>query len=184
MVTVTDNIIRLNSYSRSGAPMKEVLAIVVHWTAAPMQRAIHTRNYFNTMSSQYGSAHYIVDLDGSIIRCIPENEVAWHCGSSLQDPASGKIYTDMARYYFPQYVTGNTSPNFCSIGIEMCCTDSDGSIEQRTLDSCMLLCKELVAKYPQAVMITHNEIVGWKDCPRLFVRQPNVYKSFIKRVRN
>jgi N-acetylmuramoyl-L-alanine amidase len=51
----------------------------------------------------WGSAHYIIDLNGDTYHAVPDNEVAYHCGSSQKDPASGRIYTDWARAKFGRF---------------------------------------------------------------------------------
>jgi hypothetical protein len=103
-----------------------------------MQHALTTRNYFEAPKNGrngYGSAHYIIDFDGTILRCIPDSEVAYHCGSSTPDPVSHKIYTDWAREHFGEYAVNYKcySPNNCTIGIELCTLDNEGSFTPNTL---------------------------------------------------
>ncbi|PHV71881.1 hypothetical protein CS063_03140 [Sporanaerobium hydrogeniformans] len=54
----------------------------------------------------YASSHYIIGNDGTIIRCIPEKEVAYH---------AGKV-------------------NGYSIGIELCHMDNTGKPTQKAYD--------------------------------------------------
>lgn len=108
--------------ARPGAPLDKVLAIVLHWPAAPGQRAQITRDYWAGKDNKEGSsAHCIIDQDGTIIQAIPWNEKAFHVGSVLKDPASGQIYTDLARQMFGAYASNpaTMSPNRVTIGIEM-----------------------------------------------------------------
>ncbi|MFZ3132834.1 MAG: peptidoglycan recognition family protein [Desulfosporosinus sp.] len=75
---------QLIKYNRSG---KKLLpqGVVVHATATPGATAQNEHDYFNSGDRQ-ASAHYFVDPT-SIIRCIPENEQAWHSGPT----ANGKF---------------------------------------------------------------------------------------------
>ena len=83
-----------NEYSRPGKKLHKVLAIVIHWTTNPGANAKENRDFFEnkkTGMGGYGSAHYIIGQNGIIIAAVPEDEVAYHCGSSDKDPASGKV---------------------------------------------------------------------------------------------
>ena len=109
-----------NEYSRPGKKLQKVLAIVIHWTANPGANAKENRDFFESKKTGmggYGSAHYIIYQNGIIIVAVPEDEVAYHCGSSDKDPASGKVYTDEARRRFGKYASENSSPNLCTIEI-------------------------------------------------------------------
>jgi N-acetylmuramoyl-L-alanine amidase len=84
-----------NFSSRSDA---EVTTIVLHHTAGAGD-AVAVARYFQTVESQV-SSHYIVDRDGSIVRCVPDAQKAWHAGVSS--------YCDIP------------AVNAYSIGIEIC----------------------------------------------------------------
>jgi N-acetylmuramoyl-L-alanine amidase len=162
-----------------------VKAVILHWTAAPRQRAINTWGFFENRKlgkTGYGSAHYIIDLDGAILRCVPDNEVAWHVGSSAKDPASEKIYTDWAREKFGRYAENpkTTSPNFCTLGIEMCCLDNDGNFTPETVQAAKELCYKLLIDFGLGIgsIGTYHLVVGWKDCPRLWTRKPELFEEF------
>ena len=84
----------VNEFSRPGKRLHAVKGIVMHWTASPEQNARDVQAYFERRKAGtlgYGSAHYIIDQKGEIVQCMPELEVAYHCGSSQVDPTSGKI---------------------------------------------------------------------------------------------
>jgi N-acetylmuramoyl-L-alanine amidase len=72
------------------------------------------------------------------------------------------------------------SPNNCTIGIEMCVLDADGNFTPETL----LAARELTAKLLRDNHLTtddigtHHLVVGWKDCPRLWMIHPNLFESF------
>lgn len=172
-------------YSRPQTPLKEILAIVIHWTANPYASAKNNRDYFEakkTGMGGYGSAHYIIGLGGEIIQCIPETEIAYHCGTNQKDPASGQLYTDYARQKFKHYAVHwrTTSPNFCTIGIELCPTDYDGHFTDETIKAAVELCADICKRHNLAAddITTHHDIVGWKDCPRLWTKQPALLGAF------
>jgi N-acetylmuramoyl-L-alanine amidase len=130
----------------------------------------------------YSSAHYIIDLDGAIYHAVLDKEVAYHCGSSQKDPASGRIYTDWARKKLGVYAERPdiNSPNNCTIGIELCAVDADGNFPPETVAAAV----ELVAKLLKDNRLslddvgTHNLVVGWKDCPRLWTKHPERLNAF------
>jgi N-acetylmuramoyl-L-alanine amidase len=160
-------------------------AVIFHWTGSPMQRAAGTWNYFEYVCAKqrhYSSAHYIIDLHGTIYHAVPDNEVAYHCGSSVPDPASGRIYTGWAREKFGGYAENPdiNSPNNCTIGIELCVTDSNGNFTPETLDAAAGLAAKLLKEHNLSVddIGTHYKVVGWKDCPRLWYNKPELFGEF------
>lgn len=174
-----------NEWSRPGYRMREVLGIVMHWTANPMIGAKTTRDFLDakkTGMGSYGSAHYVIGQDGRIVQCIPEEEIAYHTGSGKADPASGQIYTDYARKKFRHYAVHyqSTSPNFCTIGIELCPTDWDGHFTAETTEAAVELCVDICGRYGLTAedITTHHDIVGWKDCPRLWTAHPELLDAF------
>lgn len=122
----------------------------------PNTSAIANRNYFNNLKNThttYASSHYIIGLDGEVIRCIPDNEVAFHSGS--------------------------WSENRKSIGIENCHPDWGGKFNEKTYDSLIQLCVMLCKLYNINInnIKTHNSITG-KNCPKYYVENPNEWNKF------
>lgn len=186
---ISEDLLSINDYSRPGRKLREVKAIVLHWTGNPGASAKANRDFFESRSTGtqgYGSAQYIVDMDGSVIRCIPEDEVAYHCGSGQVDPASGKIYTDYARQFFGDYCSNpsGNSPNNASIGIEMCPIDALGHFTIETWQATERLVIKLLKQYNLLVttITTHEKIVGWKSCPMLFHNHPEELDRFVSEV--
>ena len=174
-----------NEYSRPKRKRAETLGIVMHWTANPYASAQDNWQYFEARKSGaggYGSAHYIIGQDGAIIQAMPENEVAYHCGTSQKDPASGKVYTDYAREKYGHYAVRwqNESPNLCTVGIELCPTDYEGHFSAETINAAAELCTEICKKRKLTAhdITTHHDIVGWKDCPRLWTQKPELLDAF------
>lgn len=182
---ITQELLTPNEYSRPRKPLRELLGIVIHWTANPNADAEQTRLYFEakkTGTGGYASAHYIIGQKGEIIQTIPANEIAYHCGTDRKDPASGKIYTDYARRKFGHYAAHwkIESPNQCTIGIELCPADEEGNFTERTVSSAIDLCAYLCRRHRLTAgdITTHHDIVGWKDCPRLWTKRPELLEAF------
>ncbi|GAB6170531.1 peptidoglycan recognition family protein [Paradesulfitobacterium aromaticivorans] len=73
---VQEQLIRYNRPGTSLYPQ----GFVIHSTATPGATAQNEHDYFNS-GDRGASAHYFVDWE-TIIRCIPENEQAWHAGKT------------------------------------------------------------------------------------------------------
>ena len=175
--------ITVNEYSRPARKLREVLGIVIHWTANPAASAKDNRNFFENRKAGvggHGSAHYIIDQSGVIIAAVPENEVAYHCGSDKADPASGRIYTDEARRRFGKYASVNNSPNNCTIGVELCPKDAAGNFTDETINAAVELCADICRRYnlPAQAVTTHHDVVGWKNCPKLWTEKPQLLTAF------
>jgi len=182
---IIEKLLTMNSYSRPGRATGGIKGIILHWTGAPMQRAVNTWNWFETgcpKEKHYSSAHYIIDINGDIYHAIPDNEIAYHCGSSAKDPASGRIYTDWARAKFGRFAENPdiNSPNNCTVGIELCITDNQGNLTPETLGAAAELVVKLIKDNRLTVedVGTHYKVVGWKDCPRLWFNHPEKFEEF------
>lgn len=180
---IIHDFLTINEYSRPARKIRELLGIVIHWTANPAANAKENRDFFEnkkTGMGGYGSAHYIIDQNGIIIAAVPEDEVAYHCGSSEKDPASGKVYTDEARRRFGKYASENSSPNLCTIGVELCPKDADGNFTHATITAAVELCADICGRYelPAQAITTHHDVVGWKDCPKLWTEKPYLLTAF------
>jgi len=174
-VNIVKKLLTPNPYSRPQEKIVKVKGIIVHWTASPKGRNQGVWNYFENRKSGktgYGSAHYIVDLDGTIWNCIPDNELAYHVGSST--------YTTDAKKRLGSY------PNNCTLGIEFCIIDDRGRMNEATWREGAKLVAYLLKKYNLSTndIWLHQEVVGWKDCHRYFVENPNEYKRFKNDVAN
>lgn len=147
---ITDALLTPNKYSRPQMPLKSVKKVVLHYVGNPKSSAMANRNYFENQKSggRYVSSHYIVGLEGEILRCVPENEVAY-CSNQA---------------------------NTYSISIECCHPDATGKFTDATTDSAAELCAYLLKKYGLSVddLIRHYDVTG-KQCPLWFV--PTKYQS-------
>jgi len=188
-MTVIQRLIPINNYSRPGKKRTETKGIVLHNVGVAGQRAKDVIEYFCSLANQKddnkpdvsASAHYVIDQDGTIYQCIPDDEKAYHVGSTIKDPKSGLIYTDLARASFGAYASKPLimSPNSCTIGIEMC-HGPMGEISAQTYSAALNLCLSLMKKYNLTVtsIFTHKDVVGWKECPLLWTKEPQRFVSF------
>ena len=159
---IQDKLLTINPYSRSGEKQGSIQYIVVHWVGNAGSSAMANRNYFNNLANTHktsASSHYIVGLKGEIIRCIPDNEVAFHSGSY--------------------------SMNRKSIGIEDCHPDWGGKFNDNTYSSLVELCAELCKKYDINInnIIRHYDVTG-KCCPKYYVENPEAWTQFKQDVQN
>lgn len=145
-----------NGNARPQLKLECVRAIVMHWTAntGVGANATANRNFFNRETTK-SSAHYIVDSE-SIIRCIPDDEVAYHVGA--------KEYTEFGNSI---RVLGKT-PNFSTIGIEMC-VNADGDFALMKYKSRVLAAKLLLENHLTIDdLVRHYDITG-KNCPQFLL---------------
>ena len=147
---ITDALLTPNKFSRPQIPLKSVKKVVLHYVGNPKSSAMANRNYFENQKSggRYVSSHYIVGLEGEILRCVPENEVAY-CSNQA---------------------------NTYSISIECCHPDATGKFTDATTASAAELCAYLLKKYGLSIddLIRHYDVTG-KQCPLWFV--PTKYQS-------
>jgi len=168
-------LITQNRYSRPGRRLKGMRGLVVHWVANPGSTPRGNQNFFENRKlgkDDFGSAHEIIGINGERLICIPETEIAYHVGS--------KKYTRRALSRLSSY------PNDYTYGIEMCHKDWTGEFTEETLDSTVQRCADLCLKHdldPIRDIWTHQQVVGWKECPRWFVKKPVAFQEFKERVK-
>lgn len=165
---IIEDFLTPNPYSRPQRKLSGVDGIVWHWVANPNSSAKGNRNYFESRKNgknSYGSAHYIIDIDGNIIQCLPDDEMAYHVGS--------KTYTSESLNRLGSYPNANT------IGIECTHIDWEGNMTQATKNALYKLTAHLLDKYSLDVndIWLHKTVVGWKDCHRFYVNNPAEYKK-------
>ena len=186
---IVDFFLTTNPFTRSGRKLAVCKGIIIHYVGKENQKAIDVWKFFEKtcpVDKHYSSAHYIIDLDGFIYHAVPDDEVAYHCGSEKPDPVSGRIYTDWARQKFGYYANDpvKTSPNYCTLGIELC-IDARGNFTEETLLAAVELVAKLLGDNKLTVddIGTHNLVVGWKDCPLPWVKNPSLFEEFKERVK-
>ena len=161
-MNIEDRLLTINPYSRSGEKQGKIQFIAVHWVGNANTSALANRNYFESLSKTHttsASSHYIIGLNGEIIRCIPDDEVAFHAGSY--------------------------SMNRKSIGIEDCHPDWEGKFNEHTYNSLVELCANLCKQYNIDInnVIRHYDVTG-KCCPKYYVEHPDAWQQFKQDVYN
>lgn len=169
-----ENLLPVTKWARSGKKLHRVEAVVVHWVAAPGQTPEQVRKFWAQREGSYGSGHYVVGNDGRVVQTIPDDEVAWHVGSS-------KGYTDLAKELFGHHYTSVSTPNWVTLGVELCHTNWEGEFRDECWEVAVNLVADLFKKYDLSDIlrvVTHQQVVGWKQCPRWFVEHPDELDLF------
>ena len=161
-MNIEERLLTINPYSRSGEKQNKIEFLVIHWVGNAGSSAIANRNYFENLKNThktYASSHYIVGLNGEVIRCIPDDEVAFHSGSY--------------------------SENRKSIGSENCHPNVDGKFNEQTYNALVELCAELCKKYNIGInnVKTHNMITG-KNCPKYYVEHEEAWEQLKQDINN
>jgi N-acetylmuramoyl-L-alanine amidase len=169
-----ENLLTKNIFSRPGKKLTGVKGIVIHYVHNAGSSALANRNYFEGLKSQspdnpkstFASAHFIIGLEGEIIQCLPEDEVAYHVGNL---------------FYKPDAVSAlGGYPNNSTLGIELCHPDESGKFTRETeiaaadLTARLCITHKLDAKKD---VWTHHQITG-KICPKWFVDHPEEFDTF------
>lgn len=147
--------------------------IVLHYVGA-VSTAKNNAEYLHREPNLGWSAHFFVD-ETSIWQSVDFNHAAGHCGV---DYSGGK-----APYWNGK---GTYSTNRRSIGIEMCCKkDSKGNwfIEPETVTRTVALVRWLMQEFniPIEHVIRHYDVC-WKTCPEPWVRFPEQWQDFKRRL--
>ena len=153
-ITIKDMLITPNKWSRPQTKIGTIKNIVVHWIGNAGTTAENNAKYFNSLKDgrgTYASSHYIIGNDGVVIRCVPENEVAYHASSA----------------------------NNYSIGIEVCHPDNTGKYTNLAYNALIELLVDLCKRYklePTQAIIRHYDVSG-KECPKYYVRCVDEWKK-------
>lgn len=150
-LTIVDNLTNVNYSNRKNS--KEF--IVIHYTAGSVDNGSAAKantNYFKSIN-RGASAQLFVDMNPIIYRCVPDDLVAWHCGTK------GTYYHSKCR-------------NSNSIGIEICSYKENGiyKFKDETIQNAVKLTKYLVEKYniPRSNILMHWHVTH-KVCAAPFI---------------
>lgn len=149
-MNIIDRIIPVNKYNRPGtkcAPKK----ICIHWTANPgsgaNNAAAYQMNVAKGIFKEYShdcwtSSQYVVGIMGEIIRCVPDNEVA--------------------------YAAANN--NVGVIHVEVCISDDTGVFSSAAVKALSELVPYLMNRYKitAANVVRHYDLTG-KQCPLYYI---------------
>jgi len=157
---VTKKYLTVNEKSRPGYKLDQLKEIVIHYVANPGTSALQNWKYFE--NKNWVSAHFIIDLDGSILQCMPLDEVAW--------------------------AIGTTEGNYSTISIECCHPDKTGKFTDATYESLVKLVSWLCSEYGLSAdnVKRHYDyprknssgVIWHKQCPLYFVDHPEKWEEF------
>lgn len=152
---VDQELLPINPYSRPGTPLEAVNGVVIHYTGNPGTTAEQNRNYFAGLAlshETYASSQFLIDMDGSVIQCVPVNEIAY-CSSQR---------------------------NADTLSIEVCHPDESGRFTEETQASLTRLVQWACDTYGLArdQILRHYDVTG-KECPRYFVDHPDAWETFL-----
>jgi len=157
---ITKKYLSVHSNSRPGIKLTKLKEVVVHYVANPGTSALQNWKYFENKNGV--SAHFIIDLDGSILQCMPLDEVAWAIGTE--------------------------EGNYTTISIECCHPDKTGKFTEATYESLVKLvswlCNEFdltaddVKRHYDYPRKNSSGLVWHKSCPLYFVNHPQEWEKF------
>ena len=152
---ITQDLLPKNPYSRPGDALTQVNGVVIHYVGDPGKTAKEQRDYFAGLEDSHAekaSCHFLIDQDGTILQCIPLDEIAFCNGERNGD----------------------------TIAIECCHPDDSGSLTLETVSSLQKLVNWLSDTYhlQREDILRHYDISG-KACPRWFVDHPEAWESFL-----
>ena len=148
-------LLTVNKWSRPGDKVKSVDYIVIHYLGNPETSAQQNHDYFESLKDLRDtqmSANYIVGLEGEIIQCVPDDEVAY---------------------------ASNEANNY-SISIENCHHTENGKFTKETYNSLVKLTAYLADTYDldRDHIIRHYDVTG-KQCPLYFVQHEDKWEAFL-----
>ena len=151
--SITESLLTPNEYSRPQTSLKKVNGVVIHYVGNPGTSATANRNYFNGLADSkktYASSHFIVDLDGTIIQCVPLDEIAYASNSRNED----------------------------TISIEVCHPDKSGEFTADSYEALIRLVSWLADKYnlDKEDIIRHYDVTG-KKCPLYYVENEDAWNK-------
>ena len=154
MPQIEEELLTPNKYSRSQLPLNTVKGIVIHYTANPKSDAMDNRNYFENLKDTHTtsvSSHFVIGLDGTIIQCIPLNEIAY----------------------------ASNDRNIDTISIECCHMKKNGAFTDETYQSLIELTAWLCGEYNlgKEDIIRHYDVTG-KNCPKYYVEHEELWEKF------
>ena len=150
-----------NINSRPGIEISNINGIVIHYTANPGTDAEANRNYFESRKDDADSienkvsSHFIIGLDGTIVQCIPLNEMAY----------------------------ASKDRNVDTISIECCHPDDTGKFSDATYTALVQLSGWLCGKFEigKNSIIRHYDVTG-KLCPLYFVEHEDKWTQFLAEI--
>jgi len=152
---VEQMLLPVNYFSRRGTTLEQVNAIVIHNIGNPNTTALQNRNYFANLEhteERFASSNFIICLDGTIIQCVPVDEVAFASNQRNDD----------------------------TLSIEVCHPDDTGRFTDESYAAVIRLTAWLCVRYGLTAgdVIRHHDAHPSTDCPRYFVLNPDAWERF------
>ena len=122
---ITQDLLPVNEYSRPGDALPQVNGVVVHYVGNPGTTAKQNRSFFAYLAEThetYASSHFVIDMDGTVIQCVPLDEISY-CSNSR---------------------------NADTIAIECCHPDDTGKFTRETTEALARLLDWLIDLWPGA----------------------------------
>jgi len=144
----------INEFSRPGRILGEINGVVIHFIGNPNTTAMQNRNFFANLATtreRHASSNFIICLDGTVIQCVPVDEIAY--ASNIR--------------------------NSDTLSIELCHPDESGRFNDETYESAVRLTAWLCMQYglgPDDI-IRHYDVTG-KICPKYFVEDEDAWETF------
>lgn len=148
-MTITDSLIPRNKYNRPGTKSTPK-RICVHYTGDCGATAAQLAKYWQNVAAgvfkdkpwSWTSAQYIVGLNGEVVRCILDSEIAYAAANQNAD----------------------------TIHIEVCYKQKSGEFEEKSIAALGELVRSLMKKYaiPAGKVVRHYDLTG-KLCPAYYV---------------
>ena len=152
---VERQLLPVNEYSRPGEKLTAVNGVVVHYTGNPGTTAAQNRSYFANLAvthETYASSQFLIDMDGTVIQCVPVNEVAY-CSSQRNND---------------------------TLSIEVCHPDETGAFTDASLAALTDLVQWACDTYDleRDQILRHYDVTG-KVCPKYYVDYPEAWEDFL-----
>ena len=151
---IIQELLPVNEFSRPGTKLETVNGIVIHNIGNPGTTAIQNRNYFANLAEtheRHASSNFIICMDGTIIQCVPVDEIAY--ASNIR--------------------------NADTLSIEVCHPDDTGKFTDESYAAAIRLTAWLCDLFGLTSddVIRHYDVQG-KECPRYFVENEEAWERF------
>lgn len=132
-----NNVTQCPSPNYTKGKNRQITCVVLHATATT---ALASPKAWLCNPDSKVSAHYLIDLDGTIYGLVDEKDIAWHAGVSEWN--------------------GQSNMNSVSVGIELVnANDAKQAYSQSQIDACA----DLVTSICKDYLIAPQNVVGHKD---------------------
>lgn len=148
--------------------LKNIDAIVIHYTGNRNDTAENNAKYFANTNTRSAGAHYFVDQNGIVVKSVPLKRAAWAVG--------GSKYKDCAKTGGGKFYGIYT--NYNTVSIELCdLVDREPS--EKMYRAVKKLIKQIRKSCPNARKVIRHFDVNGKPCPATMVNT-TTWKNFLK----